>query len=149
MFNQLGSKFHISTADHSQTDGLIERSNRVAAHVLRAIATLKDCNKHLPFVNFSKKSSVYVSTAEVSYYINGLHQPRTAFSFERSTSLIGGRPLTTLRAYAEEHNSFGNLMVKTGSADPASAIISRKQESVKSEPRQKLFLLQGNEDAFF
>ena len=42
MFELLGSKLHMSTADHLQTDGQAERANRVVADVLRTIATPKE-----------------------------------------------------------------------------------------------------------
>ena len=42
VFELLGIKLHISTADHPQTDVQTERANRVVADVLRTIATLME-----------------------------------------------------------------------------------------------------------
>ena len=39
VFDLLGNKLHMSTTDHTQTDGQTERTNRVVADVLRTIAT--------------------------------------------------------------------------------------------------------------
>ena len=98
MFELLGSKLHMSTADHPQTDGQTERANRVVADVLRTIATPKEWSKQLPFVEFAINNSVHASTGETPFYINGLRHPRTPVSFVRSPSLSGGGPLTMLGA---------------------------------------------------
>ena len=55
VFELLGSKLHMSTADHPQTDGRTERANRVVADVLRTTATPKEWSKQLPFVEFAIK----------------------------------------------------------------------------------------------
>ncbi|CAI5702336.1 unnamed protein product [Peronospora effusa] len=102
VFELLGSKLHMSTADHPQTDGQTERANRVVADVLRTIATPKEWSKQLPFVEFAINNSVHASTGETPFYINGLRHPRTPVSFVRSPSLSGGGPLTSLGANAKE-----------------------------------------------
>ncbi|CAI5701502.1 unnamed protein product [Peronospora effusa] len=102
VFELLGSKLHMSTADHPQTDGQTERANRVVADVLRTIATPKEWINQLPFVEFAINNSVHASTGETPFYINGLRHPRTPVSFVRSPSLSGGEPLTSLGANAKE-----------------------------------------------
>ena len=42
VFELLGGKLHMSTADHPQTDGQTETANRVVSDVLRTIATPKE-----------------------------------------------------------------------------------------------------------
>ncbi|CAI5710045.1 unnamed protein product [Peronospora effusa] len=96
VFELLGSKLHMSTADHPQTDGQTERANRVVADVLRTIATPTEWSKQFPFVEFAINNSVHASTGETPFYINGLRHPRTPVSFVRSPSLSGGGPLTSL-----------------------------------------------------
>ncbi|TDH69854.1 hypothetical protein CCR75_004772 [Bremia lactucae] len=92
----LGSKLHMSTADHPQTDGQTERANRVVADVFRTIATPKEWSKQLPFVELAINNSVHASTGETPF--NGLRHPRTPVSFVRSPSLRGEGPLTMLGA---------------------------------------------------
>ena len=69
MFKLLGSKLHMSTADHSQTDGQTERANRVVADVLRTVATPKEWSKQLPFVEFAINNSVHASTGETPFIL--------------------------------------------------------------------------------
>ena len=98
MFELLGSKLHMSTADHPQTDSQKKRANRVVADVLRTVATPKEWSKQLPFVEFALNNSVHASTGETPFYINGLRHPRTPVSFVRSPRLSGGRRLTKIGA---------------------------------------------------
>ena len=63
----------------------------------------------------------------------------------RSPSLSGGDPLTTLGENAEERNRFANATVETRSSDPASVAVVMTQESVKSESRHTLSVLQRND----
>ena len=133
VFELLGSKLHMSTADHPQTDGQTERANRVVADVLRTIATPKEWSKQLPFVEFAINNSVHASTGETPFYINGLRHPRTPVSFVRSPSLSGGGPLTMLGA--KEGHSFVNMTMthegiisktETCPSDPASLAVVNK-----------------------
>ena len=64
VFELLGIKLHISTADHPQTDVQTERANRVVADVLRTIETPKEWSKHLPIVEFAINNSVHASTGK-------------------------------------------------------------------------------------
>ena len=89
VFELLGSKLHMSTADHPQTDGQTERANRVVVDVLRTVATPKEWSKQFPFVKFAINKSVHASTGETPFYIFGLRHPRTPVSFVRSPSLSG------------------------------------------------------------
>ncbi|CAI5715548.1 unnamed protein product [Peronospora effusa] len=117
VFELLGSKLHMSTADHPQTDGQTERINRVVADVLRTIATPKEWSKQLPVVEFTINNSVHASTGETPFFINGLRHPRTPVSFVRSPSISEGGPLTSLGEIPERviisHRDTANLAVVT------------------------------------
>ena len=147
MFDLLGSKLHMSTADHPKIDGQTERANRVVADVLRPIATPKEWRKGLPFMEFAIKNNVHASTGEIIYYLNGLCHPRTPVSFVRIPSLSGVGPLTTLGANAEERNGFANVMAENRSSDPVSAVVVTTQDIVKLGSRHTFFVLQSNDDA--
>ena len=146
VFDLLDSKLQMATADPPQTNGQTERANLIAKDVLRTIATPKEWSKRLPFVEFAINNSVHACTGKTTFYVNGLHHPRTPVSFVRSPSLSGGGPLTTIGVNAEECNGFDNVMAETCSSAPTSAAVLTTQESVKSESRHTLSVLQSNDD---
>ncbi|POM71573.1 Reverse transcriptase [Phytophthora palmivora] len=63
VFTLLGTQFSMSTADHPQTDGQVERVNRVLVDMLKSYAhsfhNWSDC---LPMAEFAINSSVHAST---------------------------------------------------------------------------------------
>ena len=99
-------------------------------------------SKHLPFVKFAISKSDQVSTSETPFYASGLRHPRIPVSFVRSPNLSGGGPPTTLGANTES----ANIMAETRFSDPVSAAVVTTQESVKSESRHTLSVLQINDD---
>ena len=88
----------MSTADHPQTDGQIERVNTVVADALRTVVTPKEWRKQLSFVEFALNNSAHASTEVTLFYVNGLRYPRTQVSFVRSPSLCGRGLLNMLGA---------------------------------------------------
>ena len=64
VFELLGSKLHMSTTDHPQTDDHTEKANRLVADLLHTIATPKECSEHLTFVEFAVNNSVHASTGK-------------------------------------------------------------------------------------
>ena len=136
----------MSTADHPQTNNQTERSNCVVADLLRTIATSKEWRKHLTLFEFAINNSVHSSTGETPFYVNGLRHPRMPVSFVCIPSLSGGG-LTTRGADAEDHIGSDNVMAETRSSDPSSVAVVTTQESVKSESRHTVSLLQNNDDA--
>lgn len=59
MHEILGTKLHLSTAYHPQTDGQIERTNQILEDMLRACAIQYGASwdKSLPYAEFSYKNS--------------------------------------------------------------------------------------------
>ena len=59
VFDQLGTKLALSTANHPQTDGLTERMNRLVEDILRAFVNHKQDNWDtlLPLCKFTISSS--------------------------------------------------------------------------------------------
>ncbi|CAI5721008.1 unnamed protein product [Peronospora farinosa] len=102
----LGSKLHMSTADHPQTDGQTECAYRVVVDVLRTVETPQEWIKQLPLVELAINDSFHASTGETPFYINGLRHPRTPVSFVRSPSLGGGGLLTSLGTNAKKGQGF-------------------------------------------
>ncbi|GMF64136.1 unnamed protein product [Phytophthora fragariaefolia] len=77
VFTLLGTQLSMSTADHPQTDGQIERVNRVLVDALKSYAhsfhQWSDC---LPMAEFAINNSVHVSTGHTPFYVNALRHPR-------------------------------------------------------------------------
>ena len=62
LFELLGTKLQMSTAAHPETDGQIERVNRVLEDVLRSYATsFKSWSAFLPLAEFALNNAVHAS----------------------------------------------------------------------------------------
>ncbi|GMF54793.1 unnamed protein product [Phytophthora fragariaefolia] len=65
LFQHLGTKLAVSTAAHPETDGQIERVNRVLKDVLRSYATsFTSLSKFLPLAEFALNYAEHASTGE-------------------------------------------------------------------------------------
>ncbi|POM66154.1 DNA/RNA polymerase [Phytophthora palmivora] len=73
LFQLLGTKLTMSTADHQQTDGQTERVNRVLEDTLRRICAEapRSWSDQLPMVEFALNHAVYASTGFTPFYLNG------------------------------------------------------------------------------
>ncbi|POM63369.1 Pol protein [Phytophthora palmivora] len=74
LFQLLGTKLTMSTADHPQTDGQTERVNRVLEDTLRSICAEapRSWSDQLPMVEFALNNAVHASTGFTPFYLNGL-----------------------------------------------------------------------------
>ncbi|POM64279.1 Pol protein [Phytophthora palmivora] len=74
LFQLLGAKLTMSTADHPQTDGQTERVNRVLEDTLRRICAEapRSWSDQLPMVGFALNNAVHTSTGFTPFYLNGL-----------------------------------------------------------------------------
>ncbi|POM65284.1 Pol protein [Phytophthora palmivora] len=77
MFQLLGTKLTMSTADHPQTDGPTERVNRVLEDTLRSICAEApwSWSDQLPMVEFALSNAVHASTGFTPFYLNGATTP--------------------------------------------------------------------------
>ncbi|POM70560.1 LOW QUALITY PROTEIN: Pol protein [Phytophthora palmivora] len=78
LFQLLGTKLTMSSADHPQTDGQTERVNCVLEDTLRNICAEapRSWSDQLPMVEFALNNAVHASTGFTPFYLNGLRQPR-------------------------------------------------------------------------
>ncbi|POM58861.1 Pol protein [Phytophthora palmivora] len=78
LFQLLGTKLTMSTADHPQTDGQTERVNRVLEDTLRSFCAEapRSWSDQLPMVGFGLNNAVHASTGFTPFYLNGLRHPR-------------------------------------------------------------------------
>ncbi|POM67172.1 Pol protein [Phytophthora palmivora] len=74
LFQLLGTKLTMSTADHPQTDGQTERVNRVLEDTLRSICAEapRSWSNQLPMAEFTLSNAVHASTGFTPFYLNGL-----------------------------------------------------------------------------
>ena len=76
VFDQLGTKLALSTANHPQTDGSTERMNRLVEDILRDFFNHKQDNWDmlLPLCEFAINSSQQASTGNTPFFLSyGLH----------------------------------------------------------------------------
>ncbi|POM65944.1 Hypothetical protein PHPALM_18270 [Phytophthora palmivora] len=73
LFQLLGTKLTMSTADHPQTDGQTESVNRVLEDTLRSICAEapRSWSDQLPIVEFALNHAVHASTGFTPFYLNG------------------------------------------------------------------------------
>ncbi|KAG3068607.1 hypothetical protein PC122_g16884 [Phytophthora cactorum] len=78
LFQLLGTRLHMSTDDHPQTDAQTERVNRVLEDTLRSVCAAAPCtwSKRLPVVEFALNNAVHASTGFTPFYLNGMRRPR-------------------------------------------------------------------------
>ena len=95
IFQVLGTRLDMSTADHPQTDGQTERVNRVVEDVLRSVCaeTPKRWSLLLPIEEFALNNAVHASTGYTPFYVNGLTHPRVPLTLPLRGSGLGGGDL--------------------------------------------------------
>ncbi|KAG3067341.1 Transposon Tf2-9 polyprotein [Phytophthora idaei] len=94
LFQLLGTRLHMSTADHPQTDGQTERVNRVLEDTLRSVcaAAPRTWSERLPVVQFALNNAVHASTGFTPFYLNGMRHPRVPLTLRGGTepSILSG-----------------------------------------------------------
>jgi hypothetical protein len=91
VFRSLGTRLKMSTADHPQTDGQTERTNRVLEEILRGYAhSFSSWSAFLPMAEFAINNSTHVSTGHTPFFVNGLRHPRVPSLLGCESSLSGG-----------------------------------------------------------
>ncbi|POM77777.1 LOW QUALITY PROTEIN: Pol protein [Phytophthora palmivora] len=94
LFQLLGTKLTMSTADHPQTDGQTERVNRVLEDTIRSICAEapRSWSDQLPMVEFALNNAVHASTGLTPFYLNGLRHPHVPLTLRGGTaaSIVNG-----------------------------------------------------------
>ncbi|KAG3124352.1 hypothetical protein PI126_g23289 [Phytophthora idaei] len=92
LFQFLGTRLDMSTADHPQTDGQTERVNRVVEDILRSVCAEapRRLSEVLPLVEFALNNAVHASTGFTPFYVNGLANPRVLLTPPRRGSGLSG-----------------------------------------------------------
>jgi hypothetical protein len=78
MWSQLGTKLHMSTSFHPQSDGQTERANRTLEEGLRAYVSINhdDWDDYLSLLEFAVNNAKASSTNQSPFYLNYGEHPR-------------------------------------------------------------------------
>lgn len=92
VFQLLGTRLAMSTADHPETDGQTERVNRVLADILRSYAhQFDEWSKFLPMVEFAINNATHASHGYTPFFVNYGFHPRLPVQLGGESSLtVGG-----------------------------------------------------------
>ncbi|POM75026.1 Pol protein [Phytophthora palmivora] len=94
LFQLLGTKLTMSTADHPQTDGQTERVNRVLEDTLRSICAEapRSWSDQLSMVELALNNAVHASTGFTPFYLNGLRHPQVPLTLRGGavSSIVSG-----------------------------------------------------------
>ncbi|POM58892.1 Pol protein [Phytophthora palmivora] len=116
LFQLLGTKLTMSTADHPQTNGQTERVNRVLVDTLRSICAKapRSWSDQLLMVEFALINAVHASTGFTPFYLNGLRHPQV------SLTLRGGT-VTTIVSGGEARKAFSS---QVSGIEPESTMVA-------------------------
>ncbi|POM63889.1 LOW QUALITY PROTEIN: Pol protein, partial [Phytophthora palmivora] len=84
LFQRLGTKLTMSTADHPRTGGQTERVNCVLEDTICAKAP-RSWSDELPMVEFELNNAVHASTGFTPFYLNGLRHPQMLLTLRGGT----------------------------------------------------------------
>ena len=78
LWDQMGTKLHMSTAFHPQSDGQTERANRTLEEALRTYVNSNhdDWDVHLPLLEFAVNSSQSLSSGQTPFMMNYGENPK-------------------------------------------------------------------------
>lgn len=131
VFHLLGTKLQMSTAQHPQTDGQTERTNRVLEESLRHFVNYRQNNWDalLPLVEFAVNNSVQASTGYSPFFLDMGRNPNTP------VCLISNQGLSSSPAPAAE--DFARQMKSTlTAARDALATAQDRQKKYADAHRQ-------------
>ena len=87
----LGTRLKMSTSGHPETDGQMERANRILEPSFRGyVHSLSSWSEFLPLVEFAINNSVHASTQHTTFFVNGLRHPRLPTLLECDYWIRGG-----------------------------------------------------------
>jgi len=78
LWQQLGTKLHMSTSYHPESDGQTERANRTLEEALRAYVNIHhdDWDEHLALLEFAMNNAASASSDETPFFLNYGEHPR-------------------------------------------------------------------------
>ncbi|POM78718.1 Pol protein [Phytophthora palmivora] len=145
LFQLLGTKLTMQTADHPQTDGQTERVNRVLEDTLRSICAeaALSWSDQLPMVEFALNNAVHASTRFTPFYLNGLRHPQVPLTLRGGTvaSIVSGGEAR--KAFSSQVSDIEPASLKrqlSSFIDDRLTLISRVRDSMESaQGKQKAY----------
>ncbi|POM70716.1 LOW QUALITY PROTEIN: Pol protein [Phytophthora palmivora] len=139
MFQLLGTKLTMSTADHPQTDGQIERVNCVLEDTLRSICAEapRSWSDQLPMVEFALNNAVHASTGFTPFYFDDTSRCRKPYG-EAPMSPFGGQARKAFSSQVSEIEPESLRRQLSSFIDDRLTLISRVRDAMASaQDRQK------------
>ncbi|KAG3146244.1 hypothetical protein PC128_g24046 [Phytophthora cactorum] len=143
LFQLLGTRLHMSTADHPQTDGQTERVNRVLEDTLRSVCAVapRTWSERLPVVEFALNNAVHVSTGFTLFYLNGMRHPRVPLTLRGGTEssiLSGGEARKALSSQVSDLRPVSVRNMVESFIDTRLNVINRVRDAMTiAQDRQK------------
>jgi len=95
VFKRLGTKLHMSSGYHPQTDGQTERMNRTLEEMLRAFCGTPDMQgrweHYIPLVEFQYNNGVQASTGYSPFFLNTGQHPHTPATLTAGADVVSMR----------------------------------------------------------
>ncbi|KAG2852205.1 hypothetical protein PC118_g18876 [Phytophthora cactorum] len=143
LFQLLGSRLHMSNADHPQTDRQTERVNPVLEDTLRSFcaASPRTWSERLPVVKFALNNAVHVSTGFTPFCLNGMRHPRVPLTLRGGTEssiLSGGEARKALSSQVSDLRPVSLRKQVESFIDPRLNVINRVRDAMAiAQDRQK------------
>ena len=142
LWGQLGTRLHMSTAFHPETDGQTERQNRTLEEALRAYVNYKqnDWDEHLVSLELAYNCSVQRSTGFSPYYLNYGYDPHLPIDAAMDPSRISNNP-TAADRIQQLHDSIRMAKQNIAEAQNRQAHYANlKRREIELVVGQKVFL---------
>ncbi|KAG3011223.1 hypothetical protein PC120_g14574 [Phytophthora cactorum] len=143
LFQLPGTRLHMSTADHPQTDGQTERVNRVLEDTLRSVCAVapRTWSERLPVVEFALNNAVHASAGFTPFYLNGMRHPRVPLTLRGGTEsliLSGGESRKALSFQVSDLRPVSARKQVEAFIDTRLNVINRGRDAVAiAQDRQK------------
>ncbi|KAG3200806.1 hypothetical protein PC128_g4340 [Phytophthora cactorum] len=143
LFQLLGTRLHMSTADHPQTDGQTERVNQVLEDTLRSVCAVapRTWSERLPVVEFTLNNAVHASAGFTPFYLNGMRHSRVPFTLRGGTEsliLSGGESRKALSFQVSDLRPVSARKQVEAFIDTRLNVINRGRDAVAiAQDRQK------------
>ncbi|KAG2777422.1 hypothetical protein PC129_g5510 [Phytophthora cactorum] len=143
LFQLLGTRLHMSTAHHLQTDGQTERVNRVLEDTLRSVcaAAPRTWSERLPGVELALNNAVHLSTGFTPFYLNEMRHPRVPLTLRGGTGssiLSGGEARKALSSQVSDLRPVSARKQVESFIDTRLNVINRVRDAMAiAQDRQK------------
>ncbi|POM61846.1 LOW QUALITY PROTEIN: Pol protein [Phytophthora palmivora] len=141
LFQILGTKLTMSTADHPQTDGQTERVSHVLEDTLRSICAEApwSWSDQLPMVEFALSNAVHASTGFTPFYLNGPRHPQVPLTLRGGTgAFIWGEARKAFSSQVSEIEPESLKIQLSSFIDDRLTLVSRVRDAMASaQDKQK------------